>query len=304
MGRSPCCAKEGLNRGAWTATEDKILTDYIKINGEGKWRNLPKRAGLKRCGKSCRLRWLNYLRPDIKRGNISRDEEELIIRLHKLLGNRWALIAGRLPGRTDNEIKNYWNTNIGKKLQDHHQQQNPSPEKPNFDLPRKSITMPTDFQPIRTKASKCTKVIITTPEPQKCSQHYYPDTKQVMVAVEPDHDNNVIKGLDSFPEFNLGDDENHNSSDYFLKDFEMEENFLSEFLNGADFSQLAANNFDTNGNGGDNNSTSSSTTTNNTGCERGYASPNSDYHQDDKLQDSDFSFMDSIIGSEFGWFCD
>ncbi|GMQ08177.1 hypothetical protein CsSME_00052026 [Camellia sinensis var. sinensis] len=92
MGRRPCCAKEGLNRGAWTAMEDKILTDYIRVHGEGKWRSLPKRAGLKRCGKSCRLRWLNYLRPDIKRGNISRDEEDLIIRLHKLLGNRLFLI--------------------------------------------------------------------------------------------------------------------------------------------------------------------------------------------------------------------
>lgn len=45
MGRSPCCAKEGLNRGAWTAAEDKILSDYIKMQGEGKWRSLPKRAG-------------------------------------------------------------------------------------------------------------------------------------------------------------------------------------------------------------------------------------------------------------------
>ncbi|KAL3008537.1 hypothetical protein AAZX31_07G036400 [Glycine max] len=117
MRRSPCCSKEGLNKGAWTALEDKILTEYINIHGEGKWRHLPKRAGLKRCGKSCRLRWLNYLRPDIKRGNITNDEEALIIRLHSLLGNRWSLIAGRLPGRTDNEIKNYWNTNIGRKLQ-------------------------------------------------------------------------------------------------------------------------------------------------------------------------------------------
>lgn len=73
-------------------------------------------SGLLRCGKSCRLRWMNYLRPDIKRGNIEPDEDDLIIRLHALLGNRWSLIAGRLPGRTDNEIKNYWNTHLSKKL--------------------------------------------------------------------------------------------------------------------------------------------------------------------------------------------
>ncbi|KAJ8750762.1 hypothetical protein K2173_015943 [Erythroxylum novogranatense] len=113
MGRRS--SKEGLSKGPWTVMEDEILTDYVKAHGEGKWGNVPKRAGLNRCGKSCRLRWLNYLRPDIKRGNISPDEEDLIIRLHKLLGNRWALIAGRLPGRTDNEIKNYWNTYLCKK---------------------------------------------------------------------------------------------------------------------------------------------------------------------------------------------
>lgn len=73
-------------------------------------------TGLLRCGKSCRLRWMNYLRPDIKRGNIGPEEEDLIIRLHCLLGNRWSLIAGRLPGRTDNEIKNYWNSHLSKKL--------------------------------------------------------------------------------------------------------------------------------------------------------------------------------------------
>ncbi|KAK9946782.1 hypothetical protein M0R45_012228 [Rubus argutus] len=116
MGRGPRCSKDGLNKGAWMATEDKLLLDYIKNHGEGKWSNVAKETGLKRCGKSCRLRWMNYLRPDIKRGSISDDEEELIVRLHKLLGNRWSLIAGRLPGRTDNEIKNYWNSNLAKKM--------------------------------------------------------------------------------------------------------------------------------------------------------------------------------------------
>lgn len=116
MGRAPCCSKEGLKKGPWSTKEDLLLTNYIQQHGEGQWRALPKKAGLLRCGKSCRLRWMNYLRPGIKRGNFSPEEEDLIVRLHSLLGNRWSLIAGRLPGRTDNEIKNYWNTHLIKKL--------------------------------------------------------------------------------------------------------------------------------------------------------------------------------------------
>eukprot|EP00253_Pinus_taeda_P017510 PITA_17510 len=118
MGGSPCSSSvEVLKRGAWTAEEDMILSHYIGIHGDGAWTNLPQKAGLKRSAKSCRLRWLNYLRPDIDHGNISPDEEELIIRMHRLLGNRWSLIAKRLPGRTDNKIKNHWNTHLSKKVQ-------------------------------------------------------------------------------------------------------------------------------------------------------------------------------------------
>lgn len=116
MGRSPCCEKAHTNKGAWTKEEDDRLIAYIKAHGEGCWRSLPKAAGLLRCGKSCRLRWINYLRPDLKRGNFTEEEDELIIKLHSLLGNKWSLIAARLPGRTDNEIKNYWNTHIKRKL--------------------------------------------------------------------------------------------------------------------------------------------------------------------------------------------
>ncbi|RCV36004.1 hypothetical protein SETIT_7G284800v2 [Setaria italica] len=116
MGRSPCCEKAHTNKGAWTKEEDQRLVAYIKAHGEGCWRSLPKAAGLLRCGKSCRLRWINYLRPDLKRGNFTEEEDDLIIKLHQILGNKWSLIAGRLPGRTDNEIKNYWNTHIKRKL--------------------------------------------------------------------------------------------------------------------------------------------------------------------------------------------
>ncbi|XP_016458745.1 uncharacterized protein LOC107782378 [Nicotiana tabacum] len=116
MGRKPCCSKEGLRKGTWTAKEDMLLTNYINEHGEVGWRSLPMKAGLLRCGKSCRLRWVNYLKPGIKRGNFTSEEEDLIVRLYNLLGSRWSLIAGRIPGRTDNEIKNYWNTHLLKKL--------------------------------------------------------------------------------------------------------------------------------------------------------------------------------------------
>ncbi|XP_024990180.1 transcription factor MYB41-like [Cynara cardunculus var. scolymus] len=116
MGRSPCCDKNGLKKGPWTQEEDLKLLEYIQVHGPGNWRTLPKNAGLQRCGKSCRLRWTNYLRPDIKRGRFSFEEEETIIQLHSVLGNKWSSIAARLPGRTDNEIKNYWNTHIRKRL--------------------------------------------------------------------------------------------------------------------------------------------------------------------------------------------
>ncbi|KAH0866029.1 hypothetical protein HID58_083240 [Brassica napus] len=117
MVRTPCCRAElGLKKGAWTPGEDQKLTSYVNRHGEGGWRTLPEKAGLKRCGKSCRLRWANYLRPDIKRGEFTEDEERSIISLHALHGNKWAAIARGLPGRTDNEIKNYWNTHIKKRL--------------------------------------------------------------------------------------------------------------------------------------------------------------------------------------------
>ncbi|ESQ40975.1 hypothetical protein EUTSA_v10014028mg [Eutrema salsugineum] len=116
MGRSPRSDDSGLKKGPWTPDEDEKLVNYVQKHGHSSWRALPKLAGLNRCGKSCRLRWTNYLRPDIKRGKFSQDEEQTILNLHAVLGNKWSTIANHLPGRTDNEIKNFWNTHLKKKL--------------------------------------------------------------------------------------------------------------------------------------------------------------------------------------------
>ncbi|XP_010544306.1 PREDICTED: transcription factor MYB104-like isoform X2 [Tarenaya hassleriana] len=105
-----------LKKGPWTTDEDAILLEYVQEHGEGNWNAVQKHSGLSRCGKSCRLRWVNHLRPDLRKGAFTHEEERRVIELHALMGNKWARMAAELPGRTDNEIKNFWNTRL-KRLQ-------------------------------------------------------------------------------------------------------------------------------------------------------------------------------------------
>ncbi|GMI89338.1 hypothetical protein HRI_002603100 [Hibiscus trionum] len=117
MGRAPCCDKANVKRGPWSPEEDATLKNYVQNHGTGgNWIALPLKAGLKRCGKSCRLRWLNYLRPDIKHGGFTEEEDNIIFTLYSQMGSRWSVIASQLPGRTDNDVKNYWNTKLKKKI--------------------------------------------------------------------------------------------------------------------------------------------------------------------------------------------
>ncbi|XP_055827515.1 transcription factor MYB30-like [Solanum dulcamara] len=105
-----------IKKGAWSPEEDQKMKDYVMRYGIWNWNLMPKFAGLSRTGKSCRLRWMNYLRPDVKKGPFTLEEREIVIKMYQQLGNRWSAIAERLPGRTDNEVKNFFHTHLKKHL--------------------------------------------------------------------------------------------------------------------------------------------------------------------------------------------
>ncbi|WOL19116.1 hypothetical protein Cni_G27913 [Canna indica] len=167
--------EEELRRGPWTVEEDLLLIKYVTEHGEGRWNAVARCAGLKRTGKSCRLRWLNYLRPDVRRGNITPEEQLLIFELHARWGNRWSKIARFLPGRTDNEIKNYWRTRVQK-----HAKQLPcDANSKTFRDAMRSLWIPRLIDRVRAASHLAAAPATVSIPPPPCSAPWQPETSMI-----------------------------------------------------------------------------------------------------------------------------
>ncbi|KAH7862663.1 hypothetical protein Vadar_007804 [Vaccinium darrowii] len=224
MGRAPCCDKENVKRGPWSAEEDTKLKNFIEKYGTGgNWISLPQKAGLKRCGKSCRLRWLNYLRPNIKHGDFSDEEDRVICTLFATIGSRWSIIAANLPGRTDNDIKNYWNTKLKKKLMGIANQSNQTEPQP-IQIPYPQFqSLPTSLCPLYTNFNSNYN---PNPFPNTGSLH---QTQESLFSFSSSSDG-------SYGQISYGKDtkqEQIGFQSYFPNGFEENQKFMIDFGNNS-----------------------------------------------------------------------
>ncbi|KAG0593374.1 hypothetical protein M758_1G317500 [Ceratodon purpureus] len=229
-------SNEDVRKGAWAAEEDEKLRKYVETYGTGHWRSVGKKAGLQRCGKSCRLRWTNYLRPDIRHGSFTPDEEDLIVKLHAAHGSRWSLIAAQMPGRTDNDIKNHWNTRLKKKLCD--MGIDPVTHKPIADLLRDLAgTMAQSSagnQVAEEAARRCFRDNLVSKAVRECSKNNPTLVSQFMnqYSLNPVHDHvSTIPELNHTGHDTRGQKSSNNSSSHSMDESSSTEEALSRRSN-------------------------------------------------------------------------
>ncbi|KAL9342681.1 hypothetical protein Peur_066006 [Populus x canadensis] len=251
MVKSASIDKNGLRKGSWSIEEDEKLRVYIQKYGHWNWRQLPKFAGLSRCGKSCRLRWMNYLRPDVKRGNFSEEEDSLIIQMHEELGNKWSIISGKLPGRTDNEIKNHWHTNLSKRVK---QNQPVSSEVMNKEQSSES----SQSEVIQTsKKSETDSVSVNTPSESDHQQKNvvnFPSSQEISCSEFSSMSNDSVSGMNSVAEDSFSSIEifQDSGSDFWNLPFLADNNYNQDgyeslFLTEEGYMSFYASNYDNDG---------------------------------------------------------
>ncbi|KAL7218946.1 hypothetical protein ACSBR2_012085 [Camellia fascicularis] len=224
------CPQLGVRKGPWTAVEDAILIEYVRKHGEGNWNAVQKKCKLLRCGKSCRQRWANHLRPDLKKGAFTVEELEKITDLHSRVGNKWALIASKLAGRTDNDVKNYCNTRL-KRPQRYDQ---PQPQAPQLQLQQQQPPprIPNSFSPsfsAFSSSSSSSSSLLSSSAP---SSSHYSNTKlnppfsffnpcrfSRMAPKNPLQPTQPSSFLSNPPQFNPFRDNNLQINDNFLLPF-------------------------------------------------------------------------------------
>ncbi|KAK4255430.1 hypothetical protein QN277_008433 [Acacia crassicarpa] len=238
MMKSPCYDKNGLKRGVWSKEEDEMLRAYVERYGHSNWRQLPKHAGLSRCGKSCRLRWLNYLRPGVKRGSYTQEEDQLIINLHQQLGNKWSSIAKRLPGRSDNEIKNHWHSHLKKLLERNHAEKSELKTKASDNCEGEATKYLEPENTLLGLAAASSSDIISSEN----SPHIYNSSSNFSFGGESVVNASACEIFEEFGDFwtqpflpeNIYDPNNYNSLNYAANEADVDE-YSSYIFNNADF---------------------------------------------------------------------
>ena len=190
-----------LIKGSWTTREDEIITQWVNEHGPRNWSALAQTLP-GRLGKQCRERWVNNLSPELIHQPWTEEEDKLLIEHQKKWGNKWAKIASLLPGRTDNSVKNRWNSSLKRKLQ--RIANGEAPVNKRGRKPKRASNAP-DVAPIlQTK----TEIKITTPAPQEKPEQKSPPLKPLVSPVTStnmDEEKVSMPDMSSVPTPNLGE---------------------------------------------------------------------------------------------------
>ncbi|PSS09702.1 Transcription factor GAMYB like [Actinidia chinensis var. chinensis] len=202
-------SEEMIKKGPWTAEEDEVLVNFVNKYGPRDWSSIRSMGLLPRTGKSCRLRWINKLRPNLKIGcKFSAEEERVVIDLQARFGNKWATIASYLQGRTDNDVKNFWSSRqkrLARILQSSsqckpHKNKGKAHEIPTWQA-KEFINSPQMKEESSSKYQSCPSACIGAPEMMQMTIMPLPDN---LIAPNFANIDSILPSLDTIEPDNFG----------------------------------------------------------------------------------------------------